>query len=100
MQLIPNETRLAVKSEVAFKDPEPDPIRNPIAYNLPGSTAPRALILRDSFTGALLPFLAETFSRTTAVWTYKALPDILAAEKPDVVILEIAQRKLPALLNQ
>ena len=34
----------------------------------PGSTLPRAVVFRDSFTSALAPFLSEHFSRAVYLW--------------------------------
>lgn len=94
IRLVRRTPNLAVKSTVTFADPNPNTHMNPSAWVVPDSTQPRLLVLRDSFSNALLPYLAETFSRTAAVWTYAASPDILEAEKPDIVVLEVVQRKL------
>jgi hypothetical protein len=57
---------------------------------------PQALVLRDSFGEALIPFLAENFRRTVYVWqdapTFDC--DLVAKERPDVVIQEMVERKL------
>jgi hypothetical protein len=57
---------------------------------------PRALVLRDSFGDALIPFLAENFRRTVYVWqdapTFDR--DLVVRECPDVVIQEMVERKL------
>ncbi|MCX6276265.1 MAG: hypothetical protein NTV09_13775, partial [Bacteroidetes bacterium] len=53
------------------------------------SSLPDALIIRDSFTDALLPFLAENFHRSVFIfdaWQYKSLYDIVDTEKPGIVI--------------
>ncbi|MCX5660973.1 MAG: hypothetical protein NTW19_14810 [Planctomycetota bacterium] len=55
---------------------------------------PRAVVFRDSFSSALVPFMAEHFSRITFSWQSSFDLDILREEKPNVVILEIAGRKL------
>lgn len=72
---------------------------NPSAWEQNNPTLPSVPFLRDSFSNALLQYVPENFSRTDAVWTYVAKSDILAAEHPDIVILEIIQRKLRELAD-
>ncbi len=60
---------------------------------------PRALILRDSFGNALIPYLSEYFSRSVFVWSPFLTPEIIAGEKPDLVILELVERNLEELLD-
>ncbi len=58
---------------------------------------PRAFVLRDSFTIALMPYLSEQFSYVKYFWD-QALPvRMLADAKPDVVIQEMAERNLYSL---
>lgn len=55
----------------------------------------RALILRDSFTTFLAPFLSCTFADTTYVAPSDALPDDLVDDlAPDVVVVQVAERAL------
>ena len=60
------------------------------------STLPRALVLRDSFGAALVPFLAEHFRRTVFAWEDYPVFDVglIERERPDVVIQEMVERKL------
>ena len=51
---------------------------------------PRAVIFRDSFTTALVPFLAEHFSRAVFLWQKDFVPKQVVEEGADVVIYEIA----------
>jgi alginate O-acetyltransferase complex protein AlgJ len=55
---------------------------------------PRAFMLRDSFAGYLWPFIAERFHFAEFQWTHQFIPKLILAEKPDVVIDEIAERHL------
>ena len=55
---------------------------------------PRAVVFRDSFAAGLIPFLAEHFSRVVFVWQRDFDPDIVRAEKPDVVIHQMVGRRL------
>jgi hypothetical protein len=56
--------------------------------------APRALVFRDSFGSAMIPFLSEHFSRVVYVWQNNFDPAFVAAERPAVVIQEWVARHL------
>jgi alginate O-acetyltransferase complex protein AlgJ len=66
----------------------------PIAHGVPGDSLPRAVMFRDSFANALVPYLAEDFSRILYVWDRDVDPRVVSVEKPDVVIHEIVGRFL------
>ncbi len=51
----------------------------------------KLLMFRDSYSNYLIPFLNLHFKEATYVWSYDFLPQIIEAEKPDVVILEVQQ---------
>jgi alginate O-acetyltransferase complex protein AlgJ len=55
---------------------------------------PRAVIYRDSFATALIPFLSEHFSRAVYLWERDVNPAVIAEERPDVVIHEWVGRHL------
>ncbi|MHC4506510.1 MAG: alginate O-acetyltransferase AlgX-related protein [Planctomycetota bacterium] len=55
---------------------------------------PRAVMFRDSFSIALVPFLSEHFGRIVYVWDYGFAPEALERERPDVVIQELVERAL------
>jgi hypothetical protein len=59
---------------------------------------PRAVIFRDSFGSALIPFLSEHFSRALYLWQYNVDPDVVQAEHPQVVIQQWVGRRLSTLL--
>jgi len=65
-----------------------------IVTEIPGSTLPRAVMFRDSFTSWLAPFLSEHFSRIVYIWQNDFDASAVLAEKPDVVIHEIVGRHL------
>jgi len=50
------------------------------------ATLPSAVIVHDSFGIALRPFLAERFRRCVFAWSHVVSREIVAAERPDVVI--------------
>lgn len=61
---------------------------------------PVALITRDSFSNAVLPFLYRDFSRLilTHVQDGAWRPDLIDRFQPDVVILEVLEANLPGAL--
>ena len=65
-----------------------------IVTEIPGSSLPRAVIFRDSFTSALAPFLSEHFSRAVYLWQNNFDADVVLREHADVVIEEIVGRHL------
>lgn len=60
---------------------------------------PTAIFYRDSFTNALLPFIAENFSEATYFWTYKVDLGLITEVNPDYVIFIITERYLPEIVN-
>ena len=65
-----------------------------IVTEIPGSRLPRAVVFRDSFSSALVPFLSEHFSRVVYLWQNDFLTDVVLEERADVVIQEIVGRHL------
>ena len=65
-----------------------------IVTEIPGSTLPRAVIFRDSFTSALAPLLSEHFSRAVYLWQNNFETEDVLKEHADVVIEEIVGRHL------
>ena len=53
---------------------------------------PRLVMLRDSFTSALVPFLAEHFRRAVFYWRSDFDTDTIQEEHADVVIMEFGGR--------
>lgn len=64
-----------------------------LATEIADATLPRALVYRDSFATALIPFLAEHFSRTRFLWQRAVDPAVVTEERPAVVIHEIVGRR-------
>src|SRR4029078_6955198 len=65
-----------------------------IVTEIPGSTLPRAVIFRDSFTSLLAPYLSEHFSRAVYLWQNNFDAEEVLKEHADVVIEEIVGRHL------
>jgi hypothetical protein len=54
----------------------------------------RALVFRDSFASAMIPFLSEHFSRAVYLWQNDVDPAVVVAEHPDVVVQQWVGRHL------
>ena len=65
-----------------------------LIFETPDRSRPRALIFRDSFGNALVPYLAEDFSRSVFIWDRDVDPEAVIRENPDIVIQEIVGRFL------
>jgi len=79
----------------------PDDFFLPVeASVLEDKSLPKAVFFRDSYFVDILPFLGEHFSRMVSVWVKFDYKDgrsifdkeLVSAEKPDVVVEEIAER--------
>ena len=55
---------------------------------------PTAVMFRDSFADALVPYLSESFDRIVYVWERDVDPRVVEVEHPDIVIQQIAERFL------
>ena len=92
MPLVPRRPRLARVVEPSGRDPRAPADR--VVTEIPGSPLPRAVVFRDSFAGALVPFLSEHFSRAVYLWQNDFDSHVVMDEHPDVVIQEIVGRHL------
>ncbi len=66
---------------------------------LKNNSFPRITIFRDSFSGAMQPFLSESFSQIAYIRSTNINFDIIEKEKPNIVIFEFAERFSSALLQ-
>lgn len=55
------------------------------------------LLYRDSFSHALLPFLAEDFRQVTAIWRSQIDGREIRQSGANLVVLQVLERELPAL---
>lgn len=62
--------------------------------NSAGEHLPRAIILRDSYSDWMIPFLSEYFSECLYMWTRNIDANVIASFKPDIVIEEVVDRFL------
>ena len=88
VRLRPRRKRRARESAV--------PASSATVFEVAGGDLPRAVVVHDSFGPALLPFLAEHFSRLRAESETTFRPDVVLEERPDVVIQVMAERRLAA----
>ncbi len=94
LQMTPRNPHAVVKLEHRAKYDERVRKLLPIALGVENRELPRAVMFRDSFANALIPYLSENFQRILYVWDRDVNPRIVSIEKPDVVILEIVGRFL------
>jgi alginate O-acetyltransferase complex protein AlgJ len=92
LALVPKRPRLAQIVDPPGADYSAELGR--LVTEIPGSHMPRAVIFRDSFATALVPFLAEHFSRAVFLWQKDFIPEQVVQEGADVVIYELAGRQL------
>ena len=80
--------------------PKYEPGHEPLAMEC--STARwKAVVFRDSFGTALVPYLSEPFRRTAFIWDYPnriVMNAAIVSEHPDIVIEERVERHLKPLL--
>jgi hypothetical protein len=68
--------------------------QRPFAFATGDPSLPRAVVFRDSFANALIPYLSESFDRALYAWSRSVEPRIVDHEKPHVVIHQITERFL------
>lgn len=83
--------------------PDPFPMLNDSAVRrvIPGSNLPSVMVIRDSYSIYLFPYLAETFGKTFIYfdgWNYHLNEAVIAQEKPDIVILVIFEPHVKNIL--
>ncbi len=71
------------------------------ATEIEGSKAPKILVIRDSFTNAMIPFLSNSFSDALYIWDawdYQWNKTIVKEEKPDIVVNIIIEQNINKLV--
>jgi len=74
--------------------PVPDCWVPSFAWVHPDISLPRVFVLRDSFSGYLIPFLAEKARFSEFHWNHSLMAPLVLAQKPDLVVDEMAERHL------
>lgn len=85
-----------------YKSPQDFEGSYELQFNTKDTLLPRVLFIRDSFGDAMVPYLAESFGHTTIIfdkWKYLRNENIVAAEKPEIVVYMIYEPLLFALLG-
>lgn len=65
-----------------------------VAMEQPRPDLPRAVVFRDSFAAAMIPFLSPAFRRTLYIHDHQPDPALIGEEKPDIVVFEAVERYL------
>jgi hypothetical protein len=63
---------------------------------------PKAVVIRDSFTNQMIPFLSNSFSEAVYIWDgwhYGWNKDVVEKEKPDIVINIVIEQHIGNLLK-
>ena len=61
-----------------------------------GAEAMRILLVRDSFSGSLIPFMSQRYSNIYAAWEYPSnarILDLIQETNPDIVIEQVVERE-------
>lgn len=69
----------------------------PQRYTSSKKSAPKALVIRDSYANLLMHYVATGFSETVYIWTHRFIPEIIEDEQPQIVIELMAERFLSEL---
>jgi len=92
--LTPTEPRAEIPPSERVRYEERVRKQLPVALGTRDPSLPRALMFRDSFANALVPYLSENFERILYVWERNLDPRIVEKESPDVVIQQLTERFL------
>lgn len=65
---------------------------------MPDTTLPRIMVYRDSFLTKLIPLISENFEKADYYWTFQIDYERIARERPDLVIIQFAERNAKAAL--
>lgn len=61
--------------------------------------APKAYVLRDSFSIAMFPFMKESFSTSSYLWAYSATSSQILGSGANVLVIEVVERSLADLVS-
>jgi alginate O-acetyltransferase complex protein AlgJ len=96
LRLVPRQPRCGHITEENIPNSNGSAARVVTECDRPG--LPRAVLYRDSFATGLVPFVSEHFSRALYLWEHDVNPEIIKAERPDVVIHEWVGRHMSITL--
>jgi hypothetical protein len=94
-ELVAREPATARNAPASCRMPSKFPdFQAPFAMERDDPRLPRAVMFRDSFSGALIPLLSEHFRRIVYAWKYTLDRELVEREHPDVVMQELVERAL------
>ena len=67
--------------------------------NYDNKSAPNMYILRDSYSIALIPFLKDSFYKSTYNWSYYFSKNDILKSNADVVIIECVEKHIKDMLQ-
>jgi alginate O-acetyltransferase complex protein AlgJ len=102
---LPREEMAKSVRNYGFKVPAdfPYPWKYEMRFKSGNQKAPRLLVIRDSFSDDLIPFLKEAFSESVFIfdnWEYALHPEIIDKVQPDVVLFITLESHLSHFLRQ
>ena len=83
---------ITVKKQIDYTSDDDHTSTKPIRTELNNGSYPRILVFRDSFSTTLIPYLSESFSKATYIWSPVIDYDLIKNEKPNIVIVEFVER--------
>ncbi|MBD78779.1 MAG: hypothetical protein CL840_07655 [Crocinitomicaceae bacterium] len=92
MRSTPTKMKYASAVKIDKKDYAGVSISPSEFYEQQSSELPKMLMFRDSYGDDLIPYLNCHFSRTTYIRSPLFFPNVIKAENPDIVILEVTER--------
>ena len=94
----PSSCSQEIKQAVAdFQKIPADQIRSAPLVTTCDTSKLRAVVFRDSFFNAVVPFIAEDFNRIDYVWKpydHTIMKELIEQQKPQIVIEEMVERFL------
>lgn len=93
LTLNPQIPRRAKKSDATPDWVKKDDFSKPVVFEIQDPSLPHAVVFRDSFSTALIPFLSEHFSRVAYAWRGFDT-SVVIAEKPSIVVEAFVERSL------
>ncbi|WP_243439951.1 alginate O-acetyltransferase AlgX-related protein [Fundidesulfovibrio soli] len=87
-------TRAHAAGPPGYPNPAMRSGRDMVVLETGDKSLPKAVFFRDSFSSAAIPFLSQRFQRSVFLWEHTFQPQIIEAEKPDVVVIEAVERYL------
>lgn len=76
--------------------PHPINFFSPFQISCPGKKLV-SVVFRDSYFSGLLPYFSANFKKSTYLWRYDFIPEVIEQEKPDIVVQELVERSLVAI---